>query len=227
MKKITLMLLALLLIVFLAACGQGEDTIDSNESTGNIESEENEDAVEEDIDVEEATENDDSTEEIVEEAATEEETTEEESTEEPVTEETTNTPVYLFFADDQVMDIYKEERSIVAADEDLFKATFEAWVQGPESGNLVSLIPSNVEVQSVEEHEGVAHVSFSSDLLDAQLGSGTEEMLLQQIALTMKQFGFSSTKVLIDGEEHPELFGHIDTSSAIEAGNVEDISAAE
>ncbi|MDV2684978.1 GerMN domain-containing protein [Alkalihalophilus lindianensis] len=227
MKKITLMLLALLLIVFLAACGQGENTIDSNESTGNIESEENEDAVEEDTAVEEATENDDSTEEIVEEEASEEETTEEDSTEEPVTDEATNTPVYLFFADDQVMDIYKEERSIVAVDEDLFKATFEAWVQGPESDNLVSLIPNNVEVQSVEEQEGVAHVSFSSDLLDAQLGSGTEEMLLQQIALTMKQFGFSSTKVLIDGEEHPEMFGHIDTSSAIEAGNVEDISAAE
>ncbi|MEC2071527.1 GerMN domain-containing protein [Alkalihalophilus marmarensis] len=238
MKKVTLMLAALLLVIFLAACGQGENAIDSNESTGNIETEENADAVEEETEVEEEPAADESTEEesteepVEEEHGVEEETAAEDSEsvetdETPAVEEATATPVYLFFADDQVMDIYKEERSIEASDEELFKATFEAWVEGPEHANLVSLIPSNVEVQSVEEHEGVAHVSFSSALLDAQLGSGTEAMLMQQIALTMKQFGFNQTKVLIDGEEHPEMFGHIDTSAAIEAENTEDIPTME
>ncbi|WP_100373567.1 GerMN domain-containing protein [Bacillus sp. FJAT-45037] len=224
MKKITALLLALIFVLFLAACGQGENTIDSNESTSNIESEENEEASEEP-----ATEEPTTDEPIVEDEIIEEQETTDATEDDVAVEDTPSSPVNLFFADDQVMDIYKVERTIEAADEELFLATFEAWIAGPtaEEGELASLIPSDVTVQSVEEHEGVAHVSFSSELLNAQLGSGSEAMLLQQIALTMKQFGFSSTKVLIDGDEHPEMFGHVDTSAAIEADDIEEIPSAE
>ena len=125
------------------------------------------------------------------------------------------------------MDMFRVERQIEANDEELFVATLEAWVDGPIEEGLVSLIPTNVEVQSVEEIDGVAHVSFSAELLDAQVGSGVEAMLLQQVAVMMKQFGFSETQILIDGEVHPELFGHMDTSEPIVADDPEDYEKVE
>ncbi|WP_017726869.1 GerMN domain-containing protein [Halalkalibacterium ligniniphilum] len=196
--------------VVLGACGQGDQSVDSSEPADAIDTEQNEELPEE------------TTEDTVEaEESTEpEESTEAQSSTE-ATEEAIVTPVELFFADADVMAMYREERSVEATEDKLYQAALEAWVQGPENGALVSLLPEGVEVQSVEGIDGVAHVSFSSELLNAQVGSGTEEMLIQQIALVMAQFGFHSTQILIDGEPVAELFGHIDTSVPIEANDPE------
>ncbi|WP_227521911.1 GerMN domain-containing protein [Bacillus solitudinis] len=220
MKKPILFSIICLFLLLLVACGQSEEPINSDHSTSGVVTEENTDLVES-----ETTEND----ELDETPEVDSETTESgnETVDSNAVEEELATPVELFFADDNVMDIYRVERMIEASDEELFKATLNAWIEGPNEEGLVSLIPEDVIVQSVEEDQGVAHVSFSPALLEAQVGSGVEEMLLQQIALTMKQFGFNETQILIDGEVVPELFGHMDTSSPIVANDPKDYKKVE
>ncbi|WP_088103615.1 GerMN domain-containing protein [Halalkalibacter urbisdiaboli] len=212
MKKIVNLTILTLFFIVLTACGQSDAPISSNESSDGVKTEENKELTGSDL------EDDSETAGTSTESPTESDSSDEPT---PTVAEPTKTPVELFFADADVMNIYRVERQIEATDEELFEKTLQAWVKGPEQDDLVSLIPDNVLVQSVEEIEGVAHVSFSSELLDAQVGSGVEEMLLQQIAMTMKQFGFDETQILVDGEVVPELFGHFDTSVPIEADNPE------
>ncbi|TWI57184.1 GerMN domain-containing protein [Halalkalibacter nanhaiisediminis] len=235
MKKHLVFFLLSLFILVLAACGQGTDSTEPEQATDGIEIEENSDLVESDgleestAADEEADQSVDSADQSVDSTGESVESNEEEiiAVDEEVVDDATVTPVELVFSDDQVMDLFRVERQIEATDEELFVATLEAWVAGPTEDGLVSLVPANVEVQSVEEIDGVAHVSFSSELLDAQVGSGVEEMLLQQVAMIMKQFGFNETQILIDGEVQPELFGHIDTSEPTVANNPEDYEKVE
>ncbi|WP_078430299.1 GerMN domain-containing protein [Alkalihalobacterium alkalinitrilicum] len=203
-KSLHLLFVAILTALILAACGQGEGPIEPEENGSGIDSDHNEELIED---------NDQQEEDNLAEPITEDE----ENTE--VTTEDTVHPVELFFADNQVMNMYRVETTIEAEKEDVFVKTLEAWVAGPTHDQLISLIPSNVQVQYVEEKGGIAHVSFSEELLDANVGSGIEEMLLQQIALTMKQFGFNETQILIDGNIKDALFGHIETNVPIQANN--------
>lgn len=221
MKKHLVFFLLSMFILVLAACGQGTDSAEPEQATDGIEIEENSDLAESNG-LEESPAADEEADHSVE--SNEEEII---AGDEEVVDDATVTPVELVFSDDQVMDLFRVERQIEATDEELFVATLEAWVSGPTEDGLVSLVPANVEVQSVEEIDGVAHVSFSSELLDAQVGSGVEEMLLQQVAMIMKQFGFNETQILIDGEVQPELFGHINTSEPIVANNPEDYEKVE
>lgn len=195
-------LLLIAAMMMLVACGQGQGAIDPAENETSIDTDQND--------------------EMVEQNGPEEPNGQDEPETNPeVKEEPTVHPVELFFADTDVMDMYRVETTVEAENEEVFKKTLEAWVAGPKHEDLISLIPPDVQVQSVEEKDGVAHVSFSSEILAANVGSGAEEMILQQIALTMKQFGFHHTQVLVDGEILPTFFGHMDTDSPIEADNPE------
>jgi hypothetical protein len=222
-KKQWMFLLLGLSILVLGACGQGATSTEQEEDqlANGVESEENSNLVEAETDEED---------EAAADAEGDSETVNTETENTAADEEAnldTTTSIELVFSDDQVMDMYRVERQLETTEDNLFIAALEAWVQGPTEEGLVSLIPNDVDVQSVEDKDGVAHVSFSSELLNAQVGSGTEYMLVQQIAMAMKQFGFDETQILIDGDVHPELFGHIDTSEPIVAENMNDYDKAE
>ncbi|MDT8859589.1 GerMN domain-containing protein [Alkalihalobacillus sp. MEB130] len=222
MKKIGMFLTLALFILFLGACGQGTASNSGEEPTlDEVETDESSELIEEEEEITEEIV------EVVEEIEVEPDTVANEtedaaSNDEEVVNETTVTPIELIFSDDMVEDMYRVERQLEVSDDELFKATLGAWISGPTEEGLVSLLPNGVQVLSVEEIEEVAHVSFSSELLEANVGAGTEYMLVQQIAMAMKQFGFNETQILVDGEIHPELFGHIDTSVPIVAENPED-----
>ncbi|WP_209121866.1 GerMN domain-containing protein [Alkalihalobacillus sp. BA299] len=205
-KSLQLFFVSVITALILAACGQGEGPIEPEENGSGIDSDHNEELIEDSEQPEEMTEP----------------TTDDDENQE-VTSEATVHPVELFFSDNEVMEMYKIETTIEAEKEDVFIKTLEAWVAGPSNDHLISLIPTNVKVQYVEEENGIAHVSFSKELLDANVGSGAEEMLLQQVALTMKQFGFNKTLILVDGEVQDMLFGHIDTNVPIEAMDINKI----
>ncbi|MBU8908382.1 GerMN domain-containing protein [Desertibacillus haloalkaliphilus] len=206
MKQKHLMLLLTISLVFIiAACGNNE-TIDSDDTNDGIDTDQNEELIDSEIDSEEVNQQ------------TGADGQEEEDAN---AEEAKTHPVTLYFTDQQQMEIYRVEESIEATDDELFKATLETWIAGPTHNELSYLIPSNVTVQSVEEIEGVAHVSFSNEILEANLGSGGEGMLLTQIALIMEQFGFSETQVLIDGEHREEFLGHMTISEPIPADDPE------
>ncbi|TSB46283.1 GerMN domain-containing protein [Alkalicoccobacillus porphyridii] len=141
--------------------------------------------------------------------------------EETSDEETAMHSVYLFFPDENVEELYRVEREVSSDEMEGAIEALNMWLEGPESdeAELTSLTDTSIELQSVEDHDGIAHVSFSPEFLDIQVGSGTEEMLLQQVALIMDQFGYEQTQILIDGESQEQLFGHIQTDEPITAEN--------
>ncbi|MEB1806188.1 MAG: GerMN domain-containing protein [Bacillaceae bacterium] len=205
-KSLQLLLVSILTALVLTACGQGEGPVEPEESGSGIDSDHNEELIEqEEIAAEEEIE-----------AVTEGQEPKDEETTESVTEETVH-PVELYFADTQVMDMYKVETTVEGEKDEVFIKTLEAWIAGPSNEELISLIPSDVKVDYVKEVDGVAHVSFSKEFLETNVGSGPEQMLLQQVALLMKQFGYNETQILIEGEIRDILFGHIDTNVPIQA----------
>ncbi|MBP3949593.1 GerMN domain-containing protein [Bacillus suaedae] len=203
-KRLSISLLTLFLL-FLTACGQGESQVEQEEPL--ISGNDTEDVTSEQSEVE-GNEN---------EVPAEESSEEELNTEGSAVEEPESQTIHLFFSDDQVMDMYFVERSVESDAEQPLQEALELWIAGPTEEGLVSLVPEDTTIQSVEIIDGTAHVSFSENILEAQVGSGTEEMLLQQVALIMEQFGYPKTQLLIDGEVRPQFFGHIDTSQPIVA----------
>lgn len=209
MKRLLQLLLVITLpLFFVVACGQDEEPVDSDESTNGIDSEQNGDIIEQEPE-----------EDLIEEEPIENNT---EQDEQEVVEETVSShSVWLVFSDQDVMDMYRVPVTVEATESELYIKAFEAWIAGPKEDGLVSLLPENVSVQSVTIENNIPHVSFSKELLNANLGSGTEAMLLDQIALVMEQFGYNQTQVLVDGEISPSLFGHVSTDTPIQVNSIE------
>lgn len=136
-------------------------------------------------------------------------------------------PVYLYFSDTELNDIYSVETTVSGSSEEVFVNTLKAWIKGPEEEQLTSLIPNNVEILSFEDDNGVARISFSKEILNANLGSTGEYMLTQQIALLMKQFGFHSTQILVEGKTKETLFGHVETSRPIQPELIDQVKTLE
>ena len=189
MKKITLTVLTLTLLLALAACGQGADnnTIEQDPPQGSApEIEEQEETVEEtDISNEEPTD--------------------------PASEIAILDVINLYFSDNDLMDIYRVEVGTQhTKDEEGIQSALQLWVKGPKQEGLQGLVPEGVIVQTVEERDGLLYVSFSNELLEANLGSTGEAMLATQITMIVKQFGYDKVFVLIEGEVIDSLLGHLD-----------------
>lgn len=133
--------------------------------------------------------------------------------------------VSLYFSDKELMKTYRTEKDIEAENEaDLPKAALEAWIAGPENEKLTGLVPPGVVVENVKAENGVAEVSFSKEIKNANLGSTGEMLMLNQITLIMKQFGYDATQVLVEGQKEESLLGHVDTRAPLKAedpGNIE------
>jgi hypothetical protein len=139
-------------------------------------------------------------------------------------EEIKQKDVILVFSDDNLMENYKEIRSIkYKKEENLPTIALQAWKNGPQNKHLVSLLPKNVTIQSLKKEGDTAIVSLSPEIKQANLGSTGEEMLLQQLATILSQFGYKNTKVVIDGKEVDTLTGHMDTTAPIEPLNINEI----
>lgn len=217
MKKLLYALLTLVVLTVLAACGEGEEATNVDENTTDTEQEVVDNGEDETEEPEVDGEDEETPVKEDEEAnGTEEEN--ENAADSPITETVT-----LYFADDQLLEMYKEDHEVEAAsEEELPKKALEAWIDGPNHDELVSFFDEDVTVQSVEDNNGVAEVSFSSSFLDINTGSTGEMYITEQIALIMEQFGYEQTKILIDGEEVETFFGHMSGTEPIEAGNPDD-----
>ncbi|WP_018924782.1 GerMN domain-containing protein [Salsuginibacillus kocurii] len=229
----------------LAACGEGEDPEetageDQTEDAAveeETEDEEEETDTEDDLDeeeegTEEGTEEDegDAEEDADVDTSSDEEETDEDEVEEGTEEDEESTyteVVNLYFPDEQLMNTYYEEREVTAEEEDaLPEAAVQAWLDGPESEELYPLV-EGATVQSIEGEDDTARVSFDEAFLEANVGSGGEMEIVNQVALIMEQFGYSETVILIDGEEQESLFGHLEGTEAFPAPDASDYEAVE
>lgn len=137
-------------------------------------------------------------------------------------EENQTLQVDLYFSDTNLTDIYRIKKEVVIGkDDEVAMAALEAWVKGPEHEALIGLINSNVTIQSVKEVDGTAHVSFSKEIQNSNLGSSGELMLVEQIAMIMQQFGYDQTQILVEGKIGEALLGHVSTGEPILANDPE------
>jgi hypothetical protein len=137
----------------------------------------------------------------------------------PTPEEKSEThQVVLYFSDNDLMDTYRIKKEIsVRKGENVAKSALEAWVNGPEHEELSGLIDSDVIIEYVEDIDGIAHVSFSKEIRESNLGSSGELMFAEQIAMVMQQFGFDRTQILVEGRVGETLLGHLYTGDPIVA----------
>ncbi|WP_280771328.1 GerMN domain-containing protein [Salipaludibacillus daqingensis] len=239
MKKTKGLLLSLATILVLSACGQSnnEELENNNEGAANAETSEEMNENEEENNSNEnieANENEDNGNNNALENNNNNNNDEEQNEEanEEVNNEQNNAneeevamidSVTLYFSDDQLLQNYRVNSEVsVTSDEAGGMEAMELWAAGPTQDGLYPLLPEGASVDFVEFHDNIAHVSFSSDINEANLGSSGELMLTEQIALMMEQFGYNQTQILIDGDEVDEFLGHMDLSEPIEAGNPED-----
>lgn len=133
--------------------------------------------------------------------------------------------VTLYFADRDLMDMFRVEREIEAEhQEDLPKAALESWMEGPtpdEQEGLTNLAPPDVVIEKIEYKDDMAYISFSKEIRNANLGSGGEMFLIEQIALIMQQFGYTATQILVEGEIEESILGHVTTNEPIPAPDPE------
>ncbi|MDF2606580.1 MAG: Lipoprotein LpqB, GerMN domain [Bacillales bacterium] len=126
--------------------------------------------------------------------------------------------VYLYFSDVNLMSIKKIQREVqVSKKDDLPKVTVEEWLEGPGANykDLANVVPPGVVVEYVKEVDGVAHISFSKEIKNANLGSSGELALVEQLSMILQQFGYSKTQILIEGSIVETALGHMDTSKPI------------
>lgn len=225
MKLIKWGIILISVALFLTACGQGNTN--SNEHHNNEEVTQNEETTGANANNEiENNMNENNEEEIVaDDPIAREENNADETNEQELQQE--ELPIIdslsLYFADNELMSTYRVDTNVsLPMDEASALKAYELWLLGPDVENLVSLLPETTKVQSVQFKDDVLHVSFSSDILDANLGSTGELMVTEQIALIASQFGFDKTQILIDGEVVESFLGHMTIDEPIEAPNPND-----
>ncbi|ADU28606.1 GerMN domain-containing protein [Evansella cellulosilytica] len=229
MKKIFFgTLLSFVITLSLSGCGQGEENDNTTPIDRSGADDTEQEIVEDDTtdNLDEGIENEEDNNKEEEEADSQLREDDETATQTDDVEMVDN--VVLYFSDDQLMEMYRVNTDVsVPANEEGAKNAYELWTAGPLQENLVSLLPETTTVQSVTFEDDVAYVSFSENILEANLGSSGELMLIEQIALIAKQFGVGKTQILIGGEVHESFLGHMDTSEPFTAGNPEDYEVVE
>lgn len=82
-----------------------------------------------------------------------------------IQEEPLTFTVDLYFADNQLMDMYKVEKEVQVEEEQaLPEETLKQWIQGPEQEELVSLIPEDTKVNDIWIVDGLATIDFSPEI---------------------------------------------------------------
>lgn len=134
--------------------------------------------------------------------------------EEPTEESEMVKETYTFFyADNDLMGMYRVAQEVEApTKEDLPLAALKQWMKGPDHESLNNLVPPGLVIESLEFKDGIAYVSFSSELKNANLGSTGELYLIDQIAQLMNQFGYDQTQLLIEGQVEESILGHVTTN---------------
>ncbi|OIJ15120.1 hypothetical protein BKP37_06790 [Anaerobacillus alkalilacustris] len=217
MKKWISIFVTFTLLLVVSACGQGDGTLNEEETNlGSDEEqyEEQEDVVEESEQLEE---------EAIEEKERTDAPTPEESTKDKTNETENLDALNLYFADAELMSIYRVKRDVeYPKDEEGIQKALQLWIAGPVEEGLQGLVPENVIVQSVNIDNDIVFVSFSEELLNVNVGSSGELFITEQIAMVVEQFGYKQVFILINGSEIDTLSGHIDFNEPFTARSPKD-----
>jgi len=164
--------------------------------------------------------------EMVEEKPVETTEVEEEEGDEDIIEPTPNSnemEVTLYFAnrayiesgDKSLEKLIPERKMVQYGDISLEETIVRELMKGPESDELNTVIPSNVELIGVEVADGTAFVNFSSEGLYGS--SMQEEFTISQIVNSLGELeGIERVQFLVDGQKVETLMGHIEITEPFE-----------
>jgi len=151
---------------------------------------------------------------------TTEETTEttDETTEETTTEETQEKPaeitILIYFSDDQAEYMKGEYRTI--SNDDPVKNAVNELLKGPNSANLVALIPEGTKLLNAEVKNDIAYVDFSSDILKgASGGSILQRFIIYTIVNTVTEIDEVDAVQILIGGKNVGTFGDFEIGSPL------------
>lgn len=90
-------------------------------------------------------------------------------------------------------------------------------LKGPETDELSRVIPEETVLRGVTLEHGVAYVDFSEDLLQAEVGSEAEAVLVDSIVKSLTQLEeVDAVQILVEGEIVETIAGHISIDEPLE-----------
>ncbi|NPV71697.1 MAG: hypothetical protein HPY55_13815 [Firmicutes bacterium] len=97
----------------------------------------------------------------------------------------------------------------------------ELLISGPPAGGpLYGLLPKNTRLLGYRLENGTAYVDFSREIMEANVGSSGEALLIDSIVLTLAEFpGVKRVQILVEGKQPGSIGGHIEITGPISTEN--------
>ncbi len=137
-----------------------------------------------------------------------------------LTIETTNVrECYLYFPDLESRYVAVEKSKVKSALDpiEFARLVVMRFIQGPNSGQLSNVFPSNTKVRKVSLSEGLLTVDLSAEALQLNTGASGEEAMMQAFVWTMTEIrGVKKVRILVQGKPVDTIGGHINSSQPFE-----------
>jgi spore germination protein GerM len=117
---------------------------------------------------------------------------------------------YAMTGDEKLEKLLTEKRQVTVTNKSLAETAMEELIKGPEGEDASEVIPSKVELISVEVADNIAYVNFSSTNMGG--GSLQEYYLIDSVIMTLTELeDINAVQFLVDGKKTESLMGHIYT----------------
>ncbi len=121
--------------------------------------------------------------------------------------------VTVYFAAEEDTDFFLKAQTIeVDPSPDLYQASLNALIQGPETDALFATLPPDTSVYAVTVENGLAIADFSKELLtDTSIprSSTTETLAIFSIVNTLTEFDeIQKVRITIEGQQTGEIEGY-------------------
>ncbi|GAB6137013.1 LysM peptidoglycan-binding domain-containing protein [Halanaerobaculum tunisiense] len=103
------------------------------------------------------------------------------------------------------------EKKEISLQNNVYKNTLQELINGPTSTpNAQMPILKDTKVLGVTINNGIAHINFDEKILQANVGSASEHLLLLALANTLTEFKkIKAIKILVNGQQVETIGGHV------------------
>lgn len=124
----------------------------------------------------------------------------------------TDVKVKIYFTDSQVESIRPEDRTVRVVQQmpsEVAQEALKLWVKGPQSGDLVAVVPKGTPVPSVWLRGGHFFVNLPEEYSKLRYGSSGERVLLCSLSRTLLGIKGTDVTFLLAGQ-NADTLGHLD-----------------
>ena len=124
----------------------------------------------------------------------------------------------VYFATRDAMYLVPESRTVnLASAQNPAKAALEILATGPQSADLVAVLPAGSVVRELRVKDGVAYADFNDVITKKHTGGSTAERLtVVAIVNTLTEFpDIHKVQILVEGKHVGTLAGHLDVSQPL------------